>query len=322
MRFRFSQLRVSCASALTVCLLAAASVLVAEHASGAAGPVSASGEEAAPTGLSSADQAYVALGLRLIGVINSGDQPKAWISMKDLDEEILVGEGDLLGGYTLSRISPDQIEIVRGQERRLLALRHLKIVKADPQVKLYAADFQGANPDRPHSETRTQSSRSSTRVAESSGGSKSTKPQKTVELASSGVPRFRHPMGGRGRVSSTFGYRRRPRTRGGHYGSRYHQGIDVAAPHGTRVCAAAPGKVIARKYSWDRGRYLIIKHSGGYETRYYHLQDRFVREGQYVKAGQLVGREGSTGRTSTGPHLHFEIRKNGRAYNPAQFLKF
>lgn len=293
------------------------------------------------SGLSPADSAYVTLGLRLVGVINFDNEPKAWVSMNGLDEEVLIGEGDLLGGYTVARIDSGQIELENGSDCRILALRHLKVVRADAAVKVYAADFEGANSERPRAEAveepavappvkkvvakaaRLSNFAKSRMPSIAKSSDEPSAPKSEVKLASSGSrPEFLHPMRGTGRVSSPFGYRERPRSRSGHYGSRYHKGIDVAAPHSTTVYASAAGEVAASGYSWDRGRYLVIRHAGGYETCYYHLYSRSVTKGQYVKAGQVIGQEGTTGSTSTGPHLHFEIHKNGVPRDPASYVKF
>ena len=98
---------------------------------------------------------------------------------------------------------------------------------------------------------------------------------------------------------------------------RMHKGIDIAAPIGTPIIAAASGEVIFS--GWSRGGYgnlVKLKHSDGSVTLYAHNHRNLVRKGQEVKQGQLIAEMGSTGR-STGPHLHFEIRPNGReAINP------
>ena len=128
-------------------------------------------------------------------------------------------------------------------------------------------------------------------------------------------PRFIAPM--EGRLTSRYGYRRHPM--GGQ--RRFHHGVDIAAPHGTPVVAAASGRVTRSTYNSLLGNYIRISHADGYETVYAHLSRRQVQRGQRVSQGQQIGREGSTGR-STGPHLHFEIRRNGSTLNPETFLNF
>lgn len=113
-------------------------------------------------------------------------------------------------------------------------------------------------------------------------------------------------------ISSRFGERRHPILRT----LRMHSGIDMAAPTGSSVYAAADGLVAAS--GWDVGYGLNVRllHPGSVETRYGHLSTLDVAPGQRVVAGQLIGRVGSTG-LSTGPHLHYELRVNGIPVDPS-----
>lgn len=117
------------------------------------------------------------------------------------------------------------------------------------------------------------------------------------------------------RVSSAFGPRTHPIT-----GERHeHSGIDFAAPAGSPVRAAGTGTVA---FAGERGGYgnlVIIRHPDGAETYYAHQRDLAVRTGQIVAAGETIGTVGSTGR-STGPHLHFELRRGGRPVDPREAL--
>ena len=101
--------------------------------------------------------------------------------------------------------------------------------------------------------------------------------------------------------------------------NRMHKGLDFAGPSGTPVMAAAAGRVIyaARKGSY--GNLIELDHGNGVTTRYAHLRDIEVREGDTVEMGELIGTVGSTG-ASTGPHLHWEVRVFERAKNPQLFL--
>ena len=117
------------------------------------------------------------------------------------------------------------------------------------------------------------------------------------------------------RITSTYGKRNRP-TKGG---STFHQGIDIGAPTGTTVIAAAAGEVVISKYSYSGGNYIMIDHGSGIFTIYMHLSKRSCEVGQEVSQGQKIGEVGSTG-ISTGPHLHFGIRKNGSYVNPITFV--
>jgi murein DD-endopeptidase MepM/ murein hydrolase activator NlpD len=102
----------------------------------------------------------------------------------------------------------------------------------------------------------------------------------------------------------------------------YHKGIDIATAHGTTVLAADSGQVIMAGWpdNTGYGNRVIIDHGNGFVTLYGHLSKIFVSSGQTVHRGDQIGQEGSTGR-STGPHLHFEIRKGGVYLNPLSYLK-
>ena len=113
------------------------------------------------------------------------------------------------------------------------------------------------------------------------------------------------------------------------FGSRWgttHTGLDVAAPMGTNIVAAAAGTVTRSTAQVDSagnysgyGEYIVISHGNGIQTLYGHCSARYVSEGQYVEQGQLIGAVGSTGK-STGPHLHLEIRINGAVADPQNYL--
>jgi murein DD-endopeptidase MepM/ murein hydrolase activator NlpD len=116
-------------------------------------------------------------------------------------------------------------------------------------------------------------------------------------------------------VSSGFGYRNDP-----FLGRRaLHAGLDFVAPTGTDVRATAPGVVVSAGWSGGYGKMVEIRHANGVSTRYGHLSAVLVERGENVAAGAAIGRVGSTGR-STGPHLHYETRRNGEPVNPAAYL--
>ena len=120
-----------------------------------------------------------------------------------------------------------------------------------------------------------------------------------------------------GSVNSGFGYRMDPFTSK----SAFHSGIDFEANNKQPVVATALGVVEHAGWYKSYGKTVIIKHENGYKTLYGHLSVVKVKKGEEVHTGQLIGLAGSTGR-STGPHLHYEILKNGKAINPREYLTF
>ncbi len=118
------------------------------------------------------------------------------------------------------------------------------------------------------------------------------------------------------RITSEFGMREHP-VLGGH---RMHKGIDVRATMGTPVHAAADGIVVREGWGGGYGRIVILEHPDGLETRYAHMSGfaKTLRIGQTVAKGTVLGFVGATGRV-TGPHLHFEVRRDGKAVNPLSF---
>ncbi len=124
---------------------------------------------------------------------------------------------------------------------------------------------------------------------------------------------FRSPLGGR--LTSFYGGRFHPIFR--QWG--FHNGLDIAAPYGTPVGAARGGVVISCGWMGGYGKAVIIQHDEGFKTLYGHLSSIHVRPGQHIKAGQFVGRVGSTG-WSTGPHLHFTLWQYNKLINPMKVL--
>ena len=102
---------------------------------------------------------------------------------------------------------------------------------------------------------------------------------------------------------------------------RTHTGIDIGAPTGTNIKAAAGGTVIFSGWKGTLGKLVVVSHGNGIQTYYAHGSSLLVSSGQKVSAGQSIAKMGSTGR-STGPHLHFEIRVNGSAINPQSYIGF
>ena len=100
----------------------------------------------------------------------------------------------------------------------------------------------------------------------------------------------------------------------------FHAGVDISAPPGTSVLATADGIVIFSEFESGYGRLVKVDHGAGVITYYAHLSRAYVRAGQEVRRGDLVGAVGSTGRV-TAPHLHYEVRVGGTPINPYQFME-
>ncbi|MGQ9496824.1 MAG: peptidoglycan DD-metalloendopeptidase family protein [Desulfotomaculales bacterium] len=122
------------------------------------------------------------------------------------------------------------------------------------------------------------------------------------------------PVGGR--ITSAFGSRKSP------FGGRleFHDGLDIAAPYGTGIRAAGAGVVTFTGYLAGYGRTITIDHGYGLATRYCHVSGILVKPGQKVTRGQVIGRVGSSGR-STGPHLHFMVLVGGTPVDPTRYLQ-
>jgi lipoprotein NlpD len=118
---------------------------------------------------------------------------------------------------------------------------------------------------------------------------------------------FHWPL--RGKLSSRYGWRR----------GRSHEGIDIAARPGTKIRAAESGRVTHSGWLAGYGRVVILKHSGKYSSVYAHNRKNLVRKGAFVEKGQVVAEVGSSGRAS-GPHVHFEIRRDRKAKDPLAYL--
>ena len=118
------------------------------------------------------------------------------------------------------------------------------------------------------------------------------------------------PVAG-GKINSFYGWRT---------GKRFHDGIDIMAPSGTKVFASKSGEVI---YSSNRirgyGNMIVIRHNAGYSSVYSHNKINLVKKGDVVRQGDVIAQVGSTGHSS-GPHLHFEIRKGKYSVDPLKYL--
>ncbi len=120
----------------------------------------------------------------------------------------------------------------------------------------------------------------------------------------------------RGIITSWFSWRRDP------FSGRnsFHTGLDIGVPMRTPIGASMEGTVEDVGYSPIMGKFVMLRHSGGWKTLYAHMDSAIVQRGQYVQRGARIGYSGNTG-YSTGPHVHFSVYKNGKPVNPANMLK-
>ncbi|MEA4920572.1 MAG: M23 family metallopeptidase [Clostridiaceae bacterium] len=125
-----------------------------------------------------------------------------------------------------------------------------------------------------------------------------------------------HPVKGY-TVTSKFGYRIHPISGN----TTFHYGVDLAASAGTKVVSIADGTVTETGYGSINGNYIKISHKDGFVTHYAHLKSITVSKGERVSIGEKIGTVGSTG-ASTGPHLHFEVRRNGLVLDPFDYFAF
>ena len=143
--------------------------------------------------------------------------------------------------------------------------------------------------------------------------------EKIYDRVKGDIDRIRHipsirPVSG-GFLNSSFGYRQDPIDDI----RRFHQGQDITVPTGTPVFAPADGVVKRAYYIGGFGNHIKLKHSSGYSTTYAHLSKIFVRHGQKIKRGDIIGETGNTGR-STAPHLHYEVHYRGTPKNPLDYF--
>lgn len=161
---------------------------------------------------------------------------------------------------------------------------------------------------RPEKKKKDKKEKKSKKESKSTTSKTDIKPQKAPEVyVERNENKFIWPVDGV--VTSKYGVRR----------GRQHDGIDISAPRGTPVRAAAKGKVVFAKKMSGYGNLVVIKHSGNFFTAYAHLHEYKVALSDKVSQGQLIGLVGSTGRSS-GPHCHFEVRHGAESRNPLFFL--
>ena len=240
-------------------------------------------------------------------------------------EKIAEKEKALEGEHAELLTLQDETEAKQASVEKLLAAKQTelqnyetKIASAEGQISEYAKAIEAqenqiksieAEIKRKEEEARKKAEEEKKKAA---AANEAAQTYKTVSL---GDISFTWPCPASGRITSGFGSRKSP-TKGA---SSNHQGIDISAPTGTSIVAAAAGEVVIATYSSSAGNYVMISHGGGVYTVYMHASSLLVSQGQSVKKGQTIAKVGSTG-YSTGSHLHFGVRVNGSYVNPTKYV--
>ena len=221
-------------------------------------------------------------------------------------EELLADKQSELSSYN-SKISTAQSQIA-GFEADIQAQEE-KMKQIEAEIKRKEEEAR-----KKAEEERKKAEEAAKKAAQAKN--KTTSPTKqTYETKSLGNIKFQWPCPSSSRITSGFGARSSP-TEGA---SSNHKGIDISAPTGAAIVAAADGTVVISTYSSSAGNYIMIDHGGGVSTVYMHCSQLLVSQGATVKKGQTIAKVGSTG-YSTGSHLHFGIRSGGVYVNPRSYV--
>lgn len=239
---------------------------------------------------------------------------KAYLQMiADYDKRIFEDHRALKAQVSNAKQKQDvvvaKIEDLRAKQ--IEERQRLEKARAEKKAIMAQLKKDEAAIERRLNEMDRESSRLESEIAAYQGRSSRTSSSSYVKPTGGKMLR---PVSG-GRMSSRFGMRVHPISRR----RRMHSGMDIAAPTGTPIRAAKAGRVISAGWRGGYGYTVVIDHGGGVSTLYGHCSRLYVSGGQRVSQGHRIAAVGSTG-NSTGPHLHWEVRINGRAVNPANYL--
>ena len=237
-----------------------------------------------------------------------------------LKEEALKTEHqELLTLQDSTKAKQSSVKTLMASKEAELASYETKIASAQGEIDQYNADIKAQEEYMARVEAEIRRKEEEARKAEEARRAEEAKKNQSSAGGDSTVKKgntnFIWPCPASGRISSAFGDRSSP-TEGA---STNHKGIDIPAPSGSSIVAAADGKVVISTYSYSAGNYIMIDHGRGLPTVYLHCSQLLVKEGETVKQGQTIAKVGSTG-YSTGPHLHFGVRSGGSYVNPSGYV--
>lgn len=226
---------------------------------------------------------------------------------------------ELLTLQDSTKAKQSSVKTLMASKEAELASYETKIASAQGEIDQYNADIKAQEEHMARVEAEIRRKEEEARKAEEARRAEEAKKNQSSAGGDSTVKKgntnFIWPCPASGRISSAFGDRSSP-TEGA---STNHKGIDIPAPSGSSIVAAADGKVVISTYSYSAGNYIMIDHGGGLTTVYMHCSQLLVKEGETVKQGQTIAKVGSTG-YSTGPHLHFGVRSGGSYVNPSGYV--
>lgn len=240
---------------------------------------------------------------------------------KMLDEYVAVKESI---ARDKAQLETEKTELVALQEKTeakqasveaLVNEKTAELQKVNSQIGAKTAEAEAYEKDIKAQEDQIKKIEAELKRQEEEAKKKAEAAGKTYNTVSLGNISFIWPCPASSRITSSFGDRESP-TAGA---STNHKGIDIGAPTGSNIVAAAGGTVTISTYSYSAGNYVMINHGGGVSTVYMHCSKLLVSVGDTVKKGDVIAKVGSTG-YSTGPHLHFGIRQNGTYVNPSKYV--
>ena len=249
-----------------------------------------------------------------ISEISKYDREKLdeYVMAKDTVEkkkaELEYEHSELVSMEEATQAKQASVETLMNEKTAELESYEAQIDSAENEISEYEKDIKAQ-------EEKIQAIEAEIRRQEEEARKKAEAEGKKYNTVSIGDISFIWPCPSSSRITSPFGGRESP-TAGA---STNHQGVDIGAPSGSDILAAAAGEVIISTYSYSAGNYIMINHGGGVYTVYMHCSQLLASVGQQVKQGEVIAKVGSTG-YSTGPHLHFGIRTGGKYVNPLNYV--